>query len=73
MAEKPSTPKIRVGPAGWPYKDWIGIAYPKNETAAFSRSDRSGELPSNCIACWSKSHPRDPCHILCFDGRLFLT
>jgi hypothetical protein len=27
MAQKPSTPKIRVGPAGWSYKDWIGIVY----------------------------------------------
>lgn len=27
MAEKSSTPKIRVGPAGWSYKDWIGIVY----------------------------------------------
>ena len=27
MAENPSTPKIRIGPAGWSYKDWIGIVY----------------------------------------------
>jgi uncharacterized protein YecE (DUF72 family) len=35
MAEKPSTPKIRVGPAGWSYKDWIGIVYPKRKPVNF--------------------------------------
>jgi len=33
MAERPSTPKIRVGPAGWSYKDWIGIVYPAGAVA----------------------------------------
>lgn len=27
MAEKLATAKIRIGPAGWFYKDWIGIVY----------------------------------------------
>jgi uncharacterized protein YecE (DUF72 family) len=35
MVEKPSTPKIRVGPAGWSYKDWIGIVYPRRKPAHF--------------------------------------
>jgi uncharacterized protein YecE (DUF72 family) len=35
MAEKPSTPKIRVGPAGWSYKDWIGIVYPRRKPPHF--------------------------------------
>ncbi|MGH9774233.1 MAG: DUF72 domain-containing protein [Candidatus Acidiferrales bacterium] len=35
MAEKSSVPKIRVGPAGWLYKDWIGIIYPKRKPAHF--------------------------------------
>jgi uncharacterized protein YecE (DUF72 family) len=35
MAEKPSPPKIRVGPAGWAYKDWIGIVYPNRKPAGF--------------------------------------
>jgi hypothetical protein len=39
--EKPSTPKIRVGPAGWSYKDWIGIVYPILEKIASSRSTTS--------------------------------
>jgi hypothetical protein len=38
MAEKPSTPKIRVGPAGWSYKDWIGIAYPKRKPPHFQEA-----------------------------------
>lgn len=24
----PETPKIRIGPAGWSYKDWEGVVYP---------------------------------------------
>jgi len=35
MAEKPSPPTIRVGPAGWSYKDWIGVVYPKRKPAGF--------------------------------------
>ncbi|MGB2654308.1 MAG: DUF72 domain-containing protein [Candidatus Acidiferrum sp.] len=35
MAEKRSTPKIRVGPAGWSYKDWIGIVYPRRKPPHF--------------------------------------
>ena len=35
MAEKPSQSRIRVGPAGWSYKDWIGIVYPKRKPAGF--------------------------------------
>lgn len=38
MAEKPSTPKIRVGPAGWSYKDWIGIVYPRRKPPHFHES-----------------------------------
>jgi uncharacterized protein YecE (DUF72 family) len=35
MAEKLATTKIRIGPAGWSYKDWIGIAYPKKKPPHF--------------------------------------
>ena len=35
MAGKPPTPKIRVGPAGWSYKDWIGIVYPRRKPTHF--------------------------------------
>jgi uncharacterized protein YecE (DUF72 family) len=35
MAEKSSMPKIRVGPAGWSYKDWIGIVYPRRKPPHF--------------------------------------
>src|ERR1700730_9731885 len=35
MPEKPSMPKIRVGPAGWSYKDWIGIVYPRRKPPHF--------------------------------------
>jgi uncharacterized protein YecE (DUF72 family) len=35
MPETPSPPKIRVGPAGWSYKDWIGIIYPKRKPVGF--------------------------------------
>jgi uncharacterized protein YecE (DUF72 family) len=35
MAEKPSTLKIRVGPAGWSYKDWIGVVYPRRKPPHF--------------------------------------
>src|ERR1700733_7361759 len=35
MPGKPSPPTIRVGPAGWSYKDWIGIVYPKRKPAGF--------------------------------------
>ena len=29
------TPKIRIGPAGWSYKDWEGIVYPQKPGAKF--------------------------------------
>ena len=32
---KPSTGKIRVGPAGWSYTDWEGIVYPRIKPRAF--------------------------------------
>jgi len=35
MAEKLAMTKIRIGPAGWSYKDWIGIAYPKKKPPHF--------------------------------------
>ena len=35
MADGPSAPNIRVGPAGWSYKDWMGIVYPKRKPAGF--------------------------------------
>jgi uncharacterized protein YecE (DUF72 family) len=35
MAEKPPPPRIRIGPAGWSYKDWIGIVYPNRKPAGF--------------------------------------
>ncbi len=28
-------PKIRIGPAGWSYKDWEGVVYPKKPGAKF--------------------------------------
>ena len=30
-----SKPKIRIGPAGWSYKDWEGIVYPKKPGVRF--------------------------------------
>src|SRR5258708_17704247 len=27
--------RIRVGPAGWSYKDWAGIVYPKQKSSRF--------------------------------------
>ena len=38
MVEKPSTPRIRVGPAGWSYKDWIGIVYPRRKPPHFHKA-----------------------------------
>ena len=36
----PQTDKtIRVGPAGWNYKDWYGIVYPKNAGKGFKELD----------------------------------
>ena len=35
MADGPKAPNIRVGPAGWSYKDWAGIVYPKRKPAGF--------------------------------------
>lgn len=35
MTENSSVPKIRIGPAGWSYKDWAGIVYPKRKPAGF--------------------------------------
>jgi uncharacterized protein YecE (DUF72 family) len=35
MTENFSVPKIRIGPAGWSYKDWAGIVYPKRRPAGF--------------------------------------
>ncbi|MHB8412519.1 MAG: DUF72 domain-containing protein [Candidatus Acidiferrales bacterium] len=32
--QKP-TPKVRIGPAGWSYKDWAGIVYPKRRPSGF--------------------------------------
>jgi len=35
MPEKKTNRTIRVGPAGWSYKDWSGIVYPKRKPASF--------------------------------------
>jgi uncharacterized protein YecE (DUF72 family) len=35
MDEKTPVTKIRIGPAGWSYKDWAGIVYPKRKPAGF--------------------------------------
>ena len=42
-------PKIRVGPVGWPHKDWSGIAYQKRKTAGYREAlltSESGYCPS---------------------------
>ena len=31
----PAKPIIRIGPAGWSYKDWEGIVYPQKPGAKF--------------------------------------
>lgn len=36
---KPAAPEIRVGPAGWSYKDWHGIVYPKPAPKGFKELD----------------------------------
>jgi uncharacterized protein YecE (DUF72 family) len=35
MIEKPTATSVRVGPAGWSYKDWIGIVYPRRKPPHF--------------------------------------
>jgi uncharacterized protein YecE (DUF72 family) len=35
MIEKPTATSVRVGPAGWSYKDWIGIMYPRRKPPHF--------------------------------------
>jgi hypothetical protein len=35
MAEKA---KVRVGPAGWSYRDWIGIVYPRRKSPRFQQA-----------------------------------
>jgi uncharacterized protein YecE (DUF72 family) len=32
-------PKIRVGPAGWSYKDWQGVVYPRPKPAGFHEAE----------------------------------
>jgi hypothetical protein len=54
MAEKSSAPKSRVGPAGWSYKDWIGIGirghlnYYKCERYFQMRHCRSPDAEHQC-------------------------
>jgi len=31
--------KIRIGPAGWNYKDWYGIVYPEKPKKGFKELD----------------------------------
>jgi uncharacterized protein YecE (DUF72 family) len=35
MPEKKTNGTIRVGPAGWSYKDWSGIVYPRRKPSGF--------------------------------------
>ncbi len=35
MGNLGSSKKIRIGPAGWSYKDWEGVVYPQNSGAKF--------------------------------------
>lgn len=42
MAEKLATAKIRIGPAGWSYKDWIGIVYLNGALLEPQKENNSG-------------------------------
>src|SRR3982751_6124059 len=38
-APKGSPEMIRIGPAGWSYKDWNGIVYPKQRPKGFHEAE----------------------------------
>ena len=49
MTEQPSTPKIRDGPAGWSYKDWVGIVYPRRKPPHFHEAMFLSDTGKDCI------------------------
>jgi uncharacterized protein YecE (DUF72 family) len=38
-AQKPAQAKVRVGPAGWSYKDWSGYVYPERRAKGFHEAE----------------------------------
>jgi uncharacterized protein YecE (DUF72 family) len=38
-AQKPAQTKVRVGPAGWSYKDWTGYVYPERRAKGFHEAE----------------------------------
>ena len=53
-------PKIRVGPVGWPHKDWSGIAYQKRKTAGYREALLTGrkfDMPETLVERYREFEP----------------
>jgi len=60
VTHMPSERDLYVGPAGWSYKDWQGIVYPKNPDPAFKPLEFIAEMFDTVEINSTFYHPANP-------------